>query len=109
MGFPTRWISWIREGIDSPTFSIMMNGSPTGFFLSNRGIRQGDCLSPYIFVMVMEFFSIHMEVALACGDIKPVRRRGSQVVSHLLYANDMLIFSREMQTHFKLLTICLEN
>jgi len=46
MGFPNTWISWIRECIGCPTFSIMMNSSSSGFFSSNRGIRQGNCLLP---------------------------------------------------------------
>jgi len=72
----------------------MLNKSPSGYFTSNRGIRQGDCLSPYIFVLVMEFFSIHMDLTLAAGTIKPIENGGEQVASHLLFADNMLIFSK---------------
>jgi len=71
-----------------------INGRPSGFFSSSRGIRLGDYLSPYIFVIVMEFFSIQMELATTVGVIKPIRRGGEKVISHLLFADDMLIFSK---------------
>ena len=62
MRFPYKWINWITECLSSPTFSIMLNGSPNGYFKSNRGIRQGEPLSPYLFVLVMEFWSITMDI-----------------------------------------------
>ena len=74
----------------------MVNGSPTRFFQSSRGLRQGDPLSPYLFVVVMEAFSCLLKRAIARGFLSPclVRgRRGEGVqVSHLLFADDTLIF-----------------
>ena len=74
----------------------MVNGSPTGFFQSSRGLRQRDPLSPYLFVVVMEAFSCLLKRAIAGGFLSPclIRgRRGEGVqVSHLLFADDTLIF-----------------
>ena len=94
MGFPYTWIEWIQECISTPTFSVMVDGSPAGFFHSNRGIRQGDPLSPYLFVIAMEFWSISMDLAVAKGTIHPLKRGSPNQISHLLFADDMLVFCR---------------
>ena len=74
----------------------MVNGSPAGFFQSSRGLRQGDPLSSYLFVVVMEAFSCMLNRAVSGGFLSPcsVRgRRGEGVqVSHLLFVDDTLIF-----------------
>jgi hypothetical protein len=55
--FGERWCSWIKRCISSVRFLVLINGSPSGFFGSSRGVRQGDLLSPFLFVLVMKAFS----------------------------------------------------
>jgi len=93
MGFIRKWIGWIRACIESSSFSIMLNGSPSGYFTSNRGIRQGDPLGPYLFVIVMEFWSIGMQLTTLLGRLQPLKREHDST-THLLFADDMLVFCK---------------
>jgi hypothetical protein len=95
-GFFERWWKWIHFCISTVRFSILINGSPEGFFGSTRGIRQGDPLSPLLFVLITEALSRMMTRAGEEGMLS-----GFQVgsldnfllkISHLLFADDTLIF-----------------
>ncbi|XP_056697347.1 uncharacterized protein [Spinacia oleracea] len=82
----------IMSCITSVSSSILVNGIPTDSFSPSRGIRQGDPLSPYIFIICMEVLS-HM-IHLAVQDIKwtPFKMGRRRVpVSHLLFADDILL------------------
>ena len=70
MGFGNKWIGWIQWRISMASFSVIINGSPVGFFKSSRGLRQGDPLSPYLFVLGMEVFSLLIEKATMGGSLR---------------------------------------
>ena len=96
MGFGSKWIRWNNGCISTASFSVLINGSPSGFFQSSRGLRQGDPLSPYLFVIGMEALSCLLKRDVEGNFISGCRfggRDGGEiVVSHLLYFDDTIIF-----------------
>ncbi|PKH47876.1 hypothetical protein CRG98_050413 [Punica granatum] len=88
LGFHSTFISWIFQCISTSTFSVLLNGSPHDHFLPSRGIRQGDPIS-------MEILSRLLYRAEANGDIKGIQiSRGGPQISHLMFADDLLILSK---------------
>ncbi|XP_077222164.1 uncharacterized protein LOC143856008 [Tasmannia lanceolata] len=92
IGFPNLWCTWISKCIASPSFSVLLNGSPKGFFRSSNGLRQGDPLSPLLFSLVMEIFSCLLNTAQALGKIKTPFSKGNLTINHVMYADDVMIF-----------------
>lgn len=92
MGFHQTWVDRIRECITTPSFSVLIKGLSYGFIRSNRGLRQGNPLSPYIFTMVMEYFSCLMESTVIRKHIVPLHRLVQPHISHLIYADNLLVF-----------------
>ncbi len=107
-GFGSKWRNWVYLCISTICFSVLINGTPCRYFTSSRCIRQGDSLSPLLFVLILEAFSHLMDRAVTRGYLEGFlvanHNRSAPRVSHLLYANDMLIFcgsERNQLLHLK--------
>ena len=102
MGFGPKWLGWMWSCISTTKFSVLVNGVPVGFFPSSRGLHQGDPLSPYLFVMGMEVLSALIRRAVEGGFMSgcSIRRGRRQDVniSHLLFADDTVVFVRQRKS-----------
>ncbi|KAL4010462.1 hypothetical protein IC575_029954 [Cucumis melo] len=90
IGTPLKFVSWIRACVTSSMFSIMINGSFEGFFHGRKGVRQGDPLSPFLFVMVMEVLSRMLNKIPQSFQFH--RRCEKVKLNHLTFADDLMIF-----------------
>ena len=99
MGFKEKWFGWIKWCISTTSFSIMLNASLEGFFKSLRGLRQGDPLSPYLFVLGMDAFSLLADIAVEGGFIYGYKFKGrndtERQITHLLFVDDTCVFYKD--------------
>jgi hypothetical protein len=95
MGFGERWIALIMMCIRTVKYSVIVNGNPCGIITPSRGIRQGDPISPYLFLLCAEVLSAMITRANGEGRLMgvPTSKRGPKI-SHLFFADDSLLFCR---------------
>nr|GFA68838.1 RNA-directed DNA polymerase, eukaryota [Tanacetum cinerariifolium] len=93
-GFGQNWCKWVRGTFRSAMSSVLVNVSPSTEFPFHCGLKQGDPLSPYLFILIME--SLHMSFSRAVNDglFKGIQLHGSISISHIFYADDAM-FIRE--------------
>ena len=101
-------MSWIKWCVSTTSFSILFNGSPAGFFQSSRDLRQGDPISPYLFMIGMEALSLLIQHAVdgnyLSGSKVAIREGEGEVISHLFYADDTLLFCEPNKDQMKFLS-----
>ncbi|KAM0043628.1 putative RNA-directed DNA polymerase [Helianthus debilis subsp. tardiflorus] len=101
MGFPPLWRTWVMGTLISARSSILVNGSPTAEFEIQKGVRQGDPLSPLLFILAMEALHIATDSAVNCNIFRGIATPGSgPTVSHLLYADDVLFVGEWSEENF---------
>jgi hypothetical protein len=110
MGFAERWISLIMACVRSVTYSIVVNGVPVGNIKPTRGLRQGDSISPYLFLICAEALSAMLCKAESTGVIigVPTSKRGPKL-THLFFADDSLLFCKANSVEWRRLTKILER
>ena len=90
-GFPPRWSNWISNILVSSTTRVLLNGCPGAPIKHVRGLRQGDPLSPLLFILAIDPLHHLLEKATDLGLLIPLRGRAPRFRTSL-YADDAAIF-----------------
>ena len=95
LGFQERWISLTMMCVKTVSFSVLINGEPKGRIIPTIGLWQGDPLSPYLFLLCAEGLSAMLQREAYAGRIEGISVcRGEPYISHLLFADDCMIFCK---------------
>ena len=110
LGFSDAWCRTIMECVTSVSYQVLINGTPHGDIRPTRGIRQGDPLSPYLFVICTEMLVLKLIQAENSGEITGLKvARGAPAVSHLLYADDSMFYCKQSDEELSRLTAILQE
>ena len=100
LGFMEHWVALIMECVKSVKYQVRVNNELTGFFVPSRGLRQGDPLSLYLFLLCAEGLSSLIMHEEEVGNLLGVKVcRDAPSVSHLLFVDDSLILMRANATN----------
>ncbi|KAK4383839.1 hypothetical protein Sango_3114300 [Sesamum angolense] len=94
-GFPGTFIRWVEECVTTPMFSVCINGNPHGFFKGSRGLRQGNPMSPFLFVMIMEVLQLMLLQLIDQNEGFSFHWRCKELgLFQLCFADDLLLFCK---------------
>jgi hypothetical protein len=101
LGFAEKWISLIMMCLKSVSFSVLINDEQHGYFTASRGIRQGNTLSPYLFLLCVEGLSFLLLKVVADKKISGVAAsRGGPKLTHLFFADDSVLFCQATMANY---------
>lgn len=93
LGFSAKWVQWMMMCVRSVNYSVMVNEDLVGPIVPGRGLRQGDPLSPYLFILCAEGLSSALNHACSTNLLHGNRVcRAAPPVSHLFFANDCILY-----------------
>ena len=101
LGFDEKWRNLVMQCVTTVTYSVRINGKPKGHIIPTRGIRQGNPLSPYLFLLCAEGLSSLIKKVVDDGVMEGLviyqrRGGGGARLSPLFFANDSLIFCKAL-------------
>ncbi|XP_021843644.2 uncharacterized protein [Spinacia oleracea] len=92
-GFSDRWVGLVSECITTVSYKALINGRTTRGFKPKCGLRQGDPLSPYLFLFCMDIFSRMLTLGESIGLFKGIKvSRRAPSINHLFFADDAMLF-----------------
>jgi len=95
MGFFDQWVKWIMNCVETVDYFVPVNGNATSPIILGRSLRQGDPLSPYLFIICVEGLSALIRKVEVMGEINDVKIcNNAPIIFHLLFVDDCFIFFR---------------
>lgn len=95
MGFSAEWVALMMQCISSVSYKVLLNGEPKGHIFPERGLRQGDSLSPYLFILCTEALIVNIKKEERQKRLTGLKvARACPAISHLLFADDSLFFCK---------------
>ncbi|GAB2276249.1 hypothetical protein Dimus_039182 [Dionaea muscipula] len=107
--FPQQYTNWIMQCVSTVTYSISLNGQMFGFFNGKRGLRQGDPLSPYLFVICLEFLSRTLKQLHSTPGFSFHPKCKELNITHLAFADDLILLSRADLQSVNMILNCLKH
>ena len=95
--------------VSTTSYSISINGSLHGFFKGKQGLRQGDPISPFLFVLCLEYLSRNLGKLKSIPDFNFHPKCSALNISHLAFADDLILFTRGDVTSVNLIMDCLKK
>lgn len=93
--FDQRWINWILSMVGIPVISILLNGTPSDAFTPSRGLRQGDPLSPFLFIRVAEGLGRLVKAQVSKDQLKGLRIcRNDTRVLHQQFLDNVMLYGQ---------------
>jgi hypothetical protein len=99
--FGGKYCSWIAYWISSVHFLVLVNSFATSFFIGSRGLRQGDPLSPFLFVILMVALGRMISAAVSGGLLSNFYVGTKTNISHMLFVYDTLLFCGADPNHLR--------
>lgn len=107
---PEAWRRWIMKCVKRPSMNVLWNGEKSEVFTPARGLRQGDPLSPYLFIMCMERLCHLIDVSVSVKAWKPIcLSRGGPQLSHICFADDLILFAKASVAQIRIIRQVLEQ
>ena len=94
LNFPLQFVKTIMSCVTSTQYSLILNGAPLETFSAKRGVRQGDLMSPLLFVISMEYLYRILNTAGESEDFSFHPRCSKLRLNHLTFAGDLMVFCK---------------